>query len=623
MCGIFGFCTFGGRYVQAELLRQSTRMLRHRGPDAEGLVGWDGEQAQYVNEMPDSLPLTMGLGHRRLAILDLSDAGSQPMRGEGGEWIVHNGEVYNFVELRDELEGHGFSFSTGTDTEVILRAYEKWGEDCVNHFNGMWAFTIYDAVRNGFFSSRDRMGIKPFYYFRSKDVYCFSSEVQSIFACINEDPIIDPQQLARYLVSRGIDDGRSTIYRNIEELRGGFNSWLDVKTGGFKVWRFWHLPEEADLDLSDAEALGTFSELFEDSVRIRLRADVPVAVTLSGGIDSSSVAVAAGKVEGQEIRTFTSRFPENPEIDETAYAKQVIATCGAKATFVEPDLNRLLEEEPLLARHQAMPYTSLSLYVHWAILSCIREYGVPVVLAGQGGDELFMGYERYYVSHLASLLPNLPKAIVAAVQGGVRSRLGMLGMVEFVLYFGFPSLRGWRLKRRANMTFKKELLRHNVFGENVMHVKGLRRLQEEELLRGSLSRLLRYDDRTSGAHSMETRLPFLDYRIVEFAYRLPWRHKIRNGWTKYLLRQYLDQNGLPSVAWRRHKLGFDAPSVAWTRQLVRHRGAALCDHPIAGQLLRDGVSLSQLPPEQQWNAYNILHLATLLGWKNLYDGSSC
>jgi asparagine synthase (glutamine-hydrolysing) len=325
------------------------------------------------------------------------------------------------------------------------------------------------------------------------------------------------------------------------------------------------------------------------------------------------VTLAASKVGPQRIETFTSHFPKHSNIDETYYAMQTVKACGVRTTLVEPDLSCLFEEEHLLSYHQAMPYSSLSLYVHWAILSRIKEHAVPVILSGQGGDELFLGYERYYVSHTLSLFPNLPKMMLSGIQAGAHSNLGLHGMIALIVYFGFPRLRYQILLQRAKNVFQPWLLECASVLDKTLCCH-LRDLQERELLEGSLSRLLRYDDRTSGAHGLETRLPFLDYRLIEFSYRLPWKHKIRNGWTKYLLRRYLSQHGLQVIAWRRHKLGFNAPNDAWVRQLIHYHRGTLCDSCFARQILRNGVDPGQLHPRQQWNVYNVLRLAELLDW---------
>ncbi len=624
MCGIFGFVATPQKPIHSSVLDRCVDTLAHRGPDAEGMVGWDAAGVRHSGRGADG-QLVLGLGHRRLAIFDLSDAGIQPMRSARGEWIVYNGEIYNFPELRDELRTHGHTFATGTDTEVVLTAYRQWGADCVARFNGMWALALYDPEQNGLFFSRDRLGIKPFYYVRRDGLFCFASEVQAIFSCLGQTPPIDTAELAKYLVFRGSDDGQATIYSGVRELRGGHSAWLDLATGDLQKRSYWSLPEDPDLEIDDRQVFERFSELFEDAVRLRLRADVPVAITLSGGIDSSAVTVAASRVGAGEILTFTSSFPDHPEIDETDFALEVAKTCGARSILVRPDLSRLLHEEPLLTKHQAMPYGSLSLYVHWAILNRIQEAEIPVVLCGQGGDELFVGYEPYYVPQILSLWPNVPRMLADAVLGGLRSRLGLTGMIAYLGYFGSSPLRRATLLRSVRNVYRPDLLAQAREGRSLARTS-LRELQKQELLGGQLSRLLRYDDRTTSGHGMETRLPFLDYRLVEFAYRLPWRHKIRRGWTKYLLRRYLETHLSGRVAWRKSKLGFNAPNQDWTRRLIEHRGRELDAHPFGRLLLRDGTSLQALPSRPRpdvyrgrkgWDVYHVLHLAALLDWRDV------
>lgn len=615
MCGIFGFATTAGKHVRGSTLDRCTGLLAHRGPDGAGQIGWDGRGTRYEGPCGDQ-PLVLGLGHRRLAIFDLSAAGRQPMRGPRGEWVVYNGEIYNFPEIRRELAERGYVFRTGTDTEVLLAAYAEWGTDCVDRFNGMWAFALYDPARRGLFCCRDRLGIKPLYYVSGDDLFCFASELPPIFECLGGTPAIDAEELARYIVFRTSDDGPCTMYAGVSELRGGHSAWLDLVSGKLSVRRYWSLPEGPDIEAGDEEALDRFSELLEDSVRLRLRADVPVAVTLSGGTDSSAVALAASRVGTGEIVTFTSSFRDHPEIDETRYAQEVAKRCGVRSVLVEPDLGRLVEEEPLLTCHQALPYGSLSLYVHWAILKRIREQGIPVVLSGQGGDESFLGYELYYVAQVLSLWPNVPRMLVAGWQGGRRSRLGLTQMAAHLAFFGNPWLRRSVLLRRARSVFRPEIVQ-GIPARCESLPTDLRKLQAGELLGSTLGRLLRYDDRTSAAHGMETRLPLLDYRLVEYAYRLPWKHKIRQGWTKYLVRRYLDRHLPESVAWRRCKLGFNAPTGQWAAELLRRRGERLFDHPIRKCLLSDRAGPSRLPARQRWTVYNLLHLAVLLNWSSL------
>jgi asparagine synthase (glutamine-hydrolysing) len=621
MCGIFGFWAANpDAGFDGELLQRGAGMLAHRGPDGSGVVGWTPEGQRLSAECLGRRPLRVGLGHRRLAIFDLSDAGLQPMEGEGGPWISYNGEIYNYRDLRAELEGLGHRFHTATDTEVILAAYRQWGERCVERFNGMWAFLLYDPARERLLASRDRLGVKPLYYVRTDDGMAFASEVAPLLGCPGVQAIIVPERLAAYLLERRIDDTEGTIYRDIAELRGGHCLRLDTRTGAVSSWRYWQLPDEGDLELSDEAALDQFSELIEDAVCLRLHADVPVAITLSGGIDSSVLTVAAGRLARGVVRTFSSRFPGRADIDESAFAAQVAAASGAAATYVEPSTANVVDDEPMLTRHQAMPYSTLSLYVHWAILASIRQQGVPIVISGQGGDENFFGYERFYATAVRESLPNPIRAGAIAWEGSRNSRLTLPRMLATIGYFSLPGAARLLRRRRLTGTVRPEWL--DSPAPAVAPVVGSRRRQQMLELRAlSLPSLLRYDDRTAGALGMETRLPFLDYRVVEFAFRLPTRHKIRHGWTKFLLRRYLDRHGLPDIAWRKAKVAFEAPQDEWTRALVKARGTRLTQSAQGQAFLVPGTSLDRVSAKTAWDLYNCLHLAELLDW-NLEDAAA-
>jgi len=567
----------------------------------------------------DDRPLVLGLGHRRLSIVDLSDAGLQPMRGPDGSWISFNGEIYNYQALRSDLEGLGYCFQTGTDTEVMLAAYAQWGDRCVERFNGMWAFLLYDPERHLLLASRDRLGVKPLYYARTPFGVAFASEVAPLLRCPSVGRTIVPERLASYLVERRIDDSDATIYRDIQELPGGHQLALDTRTGAIRVEPFWSLPSEPDLELTDDRALDQFSELIEDAVRLRLHADVPVAITLSGGVDSSVLTVAASRLAAGQVRTFTSCFAGGGRIDESPYATQVASLCGAAATYVKPATDHVVEDEPVLTAHQALPYASLSLYVHWAILGCIRRQGVPVVISGQGGDENFLGYERFYTTAMLGALPNVMAAADTIWKGSRVARLSLPRMVAGMGYAALPGAARLLRRRRLQRVLRPEWL--VAPGRAVRSVVRDRRGQQRIELRSlSLPSLLRYDDRNAGAHGMETRLPFLDYRVVEFAYRLPMRHKIRSGWTKYLLRRYLDRHGLAPIAWRREKVAFEAPQAQWTAALIAARGERLLQTEQARRFLRPGVTLQRLPPGVAWDLYNCLHLAELLEWR-VEDGT--
>jgi asparagine synthase (glutamine-hydrolysing) len=583
----------------------------------EGVVGWDAlGNFVEVNDVPSlqTESLTHVLIHTRLSIIDLSVAGRQPMSDCKDNWITFNGEIYNYRELRSELESCGFHFKTRTDTEVILAAYEKWGTDCVKRFNGMWAFVIYNVSARRVFCSRDRLGVKPFYYTRTDDGgFAFASEIPSLLALVKRPARIDPVKLADYFIYGNVDNAAETMYSGIRELRGGHNGLLNIDTMGWQEKLYWHLPEEPDLNLSDETALDQFSAIFEDAVKLRLHADVPLAVTASGGIDSSVVAVAASK-SGLCPTLYTSHFPEFPAIDESYYAKLVATQLHLPHILVVPDISHLLEDASNLSRAQALPYGSLSLYVHWAILKEIRKHSIPIVLSGQGGDEVFFGYERYYVAYWRSLFPRFP-AMLAALKGMAQhSRLGWLQSILFLGYFGLPGVQWWRRRHQLSKVLSPKLLtRHSPIPNQLS--MGRRDLQRTELQGVNLPCLLRYDDRTSGAQGMETRLPFLDYRLVEFAHRLPWNMFIRNGWTKYLLRSYLVRHGLHAIAWRTHKLGFDAPNEKWTELLSAKYWKEYKQTDFARHILNTEKIPVQWSEQVRYNVYNVCELAWLYNWQ--------
>lgn len=604
MCGILAAVSYHGK-IPENRLAAGMNALAHRGPDGEGAR---------------ILALTNGgevaLAHRRLSIFDLSNAGAQPMADERGRLITFNGSIFNWPELRRELEGCGYRFSTQTDTEVILAAFDKWGPDCVTRFNGFWAFAILDKARETapatLFLSRDRFGIKPLYYTADGYSAVFASEIGAINAFRNSNPEPDIEELTRQLVYQLGDDSERTIYRNIFELEPATNLLVDLRNGETRHWKYWslaHTPFEGD----DAAALDRFTELFEDAVRIRLRADREVALTLSGGIDSSAIAVAASRVSDAKVRAFTSHFPGRADLDETHYAKVVAQKFGLEHILVEPDLANISAEEKRLTRHQEVMYKSFSLLVNWSVIHKIQQTGVRIFLTGQGGDELFLGYERYYASYLKSLLKtspaSSPRELIAI---GQNSRLGVWGAVKFLLYFSNNKIRTARYRQEAGGVYNPRLVAA-ARGAAAQLPSDLSELQDKEICGSQLRHLLRYDDRTSAAFGTEGRPAFLDHRLVEFAASLDWRFKIRNGWTKYILRLYLDRAGLPEIAWRKHKFGYEAPTLAWTNALLSEFGD-LSAFPRAGHLLQPGLKADAIPERMRFPVYNLLSTAREMHW---------
>ncbi len=552
--------------------------------------------------------------HTRLSILDLSESGRQPMADCLGNVITFNGEIYNYLEIRKELAAYGHVFSTGTDTEVILAAYAKWGSKCVERFNGMWAFALYDAARRLMFLSRDRLGVKPIYYSRPDDAsVAFASEIPALYALMGGEPIVCAERLGAVFKSGLTDEGEDTLFKGVRELRGGENAFFDLLARTWSVSRHWSLPEQPDLDISQNEALERFTDLFEDAVRLRFRADVPIALTCSGGVDSTAVAIATAKL-GKDVTMFTSDLPQDQVIDESGFARTVADTLKLPLVLVRPDIGQWKDEVAALSRAQAMPYGSLSLYVHWALLKEIRARGMPIVLSGQGADEVFFGYERYYSAFLAAQLANPVKLVREYSLMRKRSLRSGSSALAFLTYFAMPRLQ--EIRRRLN---SRAALRANILNVKAQAPERFttdrRHLQRMELQDYNLPRLLRYDDRTAGALGMETRLPFLDYRLVEFAHRLPWRHTFSDGWTKFIVRKYVAQNGIPEIAWRKGKLGFEAPTDRWVRELAAERWKSYRHTEFAKRMLRDDVNISSLTPDVRWGVFNVLELAFLHQWR--------
>jgi asparagine synthase (glutamine-hydrolysing) len=554
MCGI---ADLEGRADEAAV-RAMTRALAHRGPDGEGVFA-DGPVA---------------LGSRRLAVIDVTDAGLQPIASEDGRLrIVYNGEVYNYRELSAELEALGHRFRSHTDTEVVLAAYREWGETCVERFNGMWAFAIWDTIDRRLFCSRDRFGVKPFYYLWDGKRLVFASEPKA-FRAAGIRLVPNARIVRDYLEQSYLDHTNETFFEGVLRLAPGHSLVLDA--GGLRIRRYWHLePKELDAE----EAVESVRSLFLDAVRLRLRSDVTVGTCLSGGLDSSSVACTvdhllrteaeSARPVGPRQQTFTAYFPDRG-FDERPFAEQVVAKTGAHAHWVTFEADELIADLPKIVASQDEPFGSTSMAAQWYVMREARRAGVTVVLDGQGGDEVLAGYRAHAGFHLADLL----------VGGDVRrlgtelrafSRLNGLGPTLVGLGRPFAPERFTRAVRArsrgtAGLVDRSlralevpETLNGSEFGTR------LRRHQELILTRRGLPELLRYEDRNSMAHSIEARVPFLDYRFVETLFSLPSSELLRNGRTKDVLRRALGDLLPPAVRDRTDKLGFVTPEHRWMR----------------------------------------------------------
>jgi asparagine synthase (glutamine-hydrolysing) len=558
MCGIAGLLA-SPRPVNAAAVGAMTARMSHRGPDDYGLwAAPDGRAA---------------LGHRRLSILDTSAAGHQPMEADGLV-VVFNGEIYNFLELRSELAGLGETFRSRSDTEVLLAGWRRWGEGVVERLNGMFAFALIDQRQRRLFAARDRFGEKPFLFAELPGLFAFASEYKALLALDEVSPEWSPLPLARFVrrPTQGLDDGRDTVFPAIRQLLPGECLSLDLETLHSRIRRYWQPGAVAQhAGISSGEAAARLRDLLEDSVRLRLRSDVPVGSCLSGGLDSSAIVCLARRLlgEGVDYHVFVGRFP-GTSADEWAYAETVIKATGATAHVVEPKADGFLAELPEFLWMNELPVGSSSQYAQWCVFRRAREDGVTVLLDGQGADEVLGGYEQYFQSYLAALpaperadeeaairarypaaLDSPRQALSKRLPGRVRRRLATLsGRGSDVLFGLSPALA-----RRVEATPPAAL--------DTAGLHPLAAALKRDSFAAFLPVLLRYGDRNSMAHSREVRLPFLDHRIIELALSLPPAHLMGGAQTKRLLRDAMTGILPEGVRTRWNKQGFLPPQDQW------------------------------------------------------------
>ncbi len=559
MCGICGIVRNDGSPVEEGVLRSMIRTLQHRGPDDEGL--WC---------TPDR---RVGLAHRRLAIIDLSPAGHQPMKDESGRlWISFNGEIYNFQALRAELEQLGHSFRTATDTEVILEAYRRWDVDCVKKLNGMFAFALFDVDRDRLFIARDRAGEKPMFYCHRNRRFEFASELKALMRDPEFRPVVNRFALNQYLAF-GYIPGDSCILEGVHKLRQGSALTYDLRNDSLAVWTYWSLPQPVNGQAApEEELLEEFEHLLQDSVRLRMIADVPVGIMLSGGVDSSLVTAMAARVTSKP-RTFNISFPGHGTFDEAPYARMVAKHFGTEHVELaaQPATVDLL---PQLARQYDEPMADSSMVPTYLVSRLIRR-DATVALGGDGGDELFGGYLHYDWVHrqdiIRRMLPTplrlLTSAVGRALPMGVRGRNYLVGTGRDI---------DWSIAH-ANVFFDVESRRR------LLAPSGITVDESPELSKAVLSigrtpvqRSMAMDfrsylvddilvkvDRASMLTSLEVRAPLLDPRIIEFAYgRVPDHLRAWKGERKVLLRK-LAKKLLPPELDIKRKQGFSIPLHKW------------------------------------------------------------
>ncbi len=574
MCGITGLWRRRGLDpADSVRIERMAQTLVHRGPDDFGylLAGAQCGRAAVGRALAADFVPDVLLASRRLAIVDLSTAGRQPIANETSDvFVVFNGAIHNYVELRAELEARGHTFRSHTDTEVIVHAYEEWGEHCARRFNGMWAYALWDARRRRLVCSRDRFGIKPLFVAWHGDSFYFASEVKAILAGGELPATPNLSYVRRYLTFDERTNGRDSAFAGIAQVASGHN--LVVTQDGHHETPYWSYTEQSErYDYKHPEA--TFRALFRDAVRIRLRSDVPVALLLSGGLDSSSIAVHAGaQGVAARIEAYTATFP-GFEGDEARYATLVARHVGMPLHYSEYEPSHLLDDLAALTWHLDSPPRRGQELARWQLLRSVSAQA-RVVLEGQGADEMLAGYpDRYAGPYLRAELGRLrpwnlhrgvPRMIAAwQLRNRVHTRplLQALGIRTGPRSTSAPPIVARMLSEQAqaDMGMTPE-----------QFADPLTQALYHDHARGLLPELLHFGDAISMAHSVESRLPFLDHRVVEFVFGLPFDQKMRGARTKHILRRAFAADLPAGILSRRDKVGFNTPLQRW---LQPHRGA--------------------------------------------------
>ncbi|MBK8140662.1 MAG: asparagine synthase (glutamine-hydrolyzing) [Chitinophagaceae bacterium] len=564
MCGIAGIIQANISTYNKEQLAKMTGALAHRGPDGEGL--WQNETGNVL------------LGHRRLSIIDLSDSGRQPMHYQDRYTIIHNGEIYNYIELKEELQKKGYVFHSQTDTEVITAAYDCWKDDCVNHFDGMFAFAIWDEKNRELFAARDRFGEKPFFYFFNGQDFLFASEMKALWAA-GVAKIPNQKMLFNFITIGYVDNParpEETFYENIYKLPPACRLKYSGIYLNYSVVQYWDIDLTAkQKNSSDADVIEQFIHLFSQSVKKRLRSDVPVGSSLSGGLDSSSIAAISYEMQNslQSHKCFTASFADF-EKDETVFSKQVAAQFNLEQYTTAIAGNELLEDWETLCYHQEEPFGSASIFAQYKVFELARHHDVKVLLDGQGADETLAGYHKYYKWYWQELFRKRKlyknKELYAAHAIGIYEKFDYKNMIAayFPVFASVVMERQYLLKAIRQEDLNKEFVQlqsKEAYYTPPEHFDLNGVLYFNTCIHG-LEELLRYADRNAMAHGREVRLPFLSHELVEFIFSLPSHFKIRHGWTKWLLREAMKDKLPAPIVWRKDKIGFEPPQKRWLEQ---------------------------------------------------------
>ncbi|MCK6693640.1 MAG: asparagine synthase (glutamine-hydrolyzing) [Thermoanaerobaculia bacterium] len=559
MCGISGIIHPEGAPVAEHQLNAMIRAMKHRGPNDEGWFSEDG----------------VGLGFVRLSILDLSPAGHQPMFSADERYVlIFNGEVYNYIELREELKAKGHTFRSGTDSEVILAAYREWGEQMLHRFNGMWAFVIYDRRDKTVFAARDRFGVKPFFYCIDGQRILFGSDIRSITAVLGRKPTPDPETIFSFLAFNRTDQNDSTFLKEVKKLDHGHYFKMRIGPGApaeekkFRPQKWYNIRKELKEPFKNPEE---YREMFSSAVGLRLRSDVPVGVCLSGGLDSSSiVSVLLKDYDKKDLNTFSAVYGSGRRGDESGFIDLYRGQLK-NMYFAQPDEHSLLADIDDLTRAQYEPVPSTSTYAQYRVMKLAKDH-VIVTLDGQGADEALAGYHYFFGFHFKNLLRNGRIGTLASEMRHYYSKHRSLYGIKSLAFFLLPAFLRSQVRVMEKGYLDTGFFHAHNNGDNLIagELYGSPSLQDALInhFEYKLEHLLKWEDRNSMWFSLEARVPFLDYRLVERTLSLPEDMIIREGMTKHILREAMRGTLPEQIRMRRDKIGFETPEAEWFRTPV-------------------------------------------------------
>ncbi len=608
MCGIAGIISSNPAAVTKERLKKMADALAHRGPDGEGF---------YLDN--DVSGTFAGLAHRRLAIIDLSESAAQPMQFINRYVIVHNGEIYNYKELREEFREQGYHFSTQTDTEIIVAAYDYYGKECVHYFDGMFAFAIWDKKEKKLFCARDRFGEKPFFYFFDKAKYqlLFASEMKGLWAA-GAHKMVNNRLLFQYLTlgyTSEIHHPEHSFFRDILQLPPGQTLCYNPQEMLLETESYWDLDKESSYEIGEAEAVEKFRNLFFASVQRRLRSDVPIGTSLSGGLDSSSIVAACTTLPGHQFthHSFSCIFP-GFEKDESDFVRMIAEKFKLTSHTVSPSAEELISDFQKLCYHQEEPFNSASVYAQFRVFQLAQQHGITVLLDGQGSDEILAGYSRHIHWYLQEFFGRYRHAKTRKELTALRNN-----HVDFSWSFKnyvaalFPALASGQLERKAytrqknNSDIHPAFLNQN-FEKGSVYKPTIDKLNDVlyyDTMIAGLRELLRYADRNAMAHGCEPRLPFLSHELVQFIFTLSSNYKIRDGFTKWILRKSMETHLPSEILLRTDKVGFEPPQQQWMRHPLISKHIQEAREKLVGlRILNPIVLQKKIQPQTAYAAEN-------------------